>query len=100
MRAGELCAQDIRRAGRGLTVRYGRHSQLLRTMLQAIGLALAGRAGARLALRLASPVSLALPSDLLHSYLASLRFPVVVLRIADRRHIGPRHTVQGASRTV
>ena len=47
----------------GLTVRCGRHSQLLRTMLQAIGLALAGRAGARLALRLASPVSLALPSE-------------------------------------
>lgn len=31
-----------------LTMRYGRHSQLLRTMLQTIGLMLAGRAGSRL----------------------------------------------------
>ncbi len=36
----------------GLTRRYGRRSQLLGTMLAAIGLALAGRAGARLADRL------------------------------------------------
>ncbi len=36
----------------GLTMRYGRRSQLLGTMLATIGLALAGRAGARLADRL------------------------------------------------
>ncbi|HUO40635.1 MAG TPA: hypothetical protein VMU34_23570 [Mycobacterium sp.] len=36
----------------GLTRRYGRRSHLLGTMLAAIGLALAGRAGARLADRL------------------------------------------------
>ena len=41
----------------GLTVRYGRRSQLLRAMLQTVALALAGRAGARLTVRLASPVS-------------------------------------------
>ena len=41
----------------GLTVRYGRHSLLLREMLQTIGLLLAGRAGARLSRRLATPVS-------------------------------------------
>jgi transposase len=40
-----------------LTLRYGRHSQLLRAMLESIGLALAGRAGARLTRRLAVPVS-------------------------------------------
>lgn len=40
-----------------LTLRYGRHSQLLRTMLQTIGLMLAGRAGSRLSERLAAPVS-------------------------------------------
>jgi transposase len=40
-----------------LTVRYGRHSQLLRATLESIGLALAGRAGARLTRRLAAPVS-------------------------------------------
>lgn len=40
-----------------LTVRYGRHSQLLHTMLQTIALLLAGRAGARLSRRLAVPVS-------------------------------------------
>jgi len=38
-------------------MRYGRHSQLLRTMLQTIGLMLAGRAGSRLSRRLAVPVS-------------------------------------------
>ena len=31
----------------GLTIRYGRHSQLLRAMLETLGLFLAGRAGAR-----------------------------------------------------
>lgn len=41
----------------GLTVRYGRRSLLLRAMLESIALALAGRAGARLARRLAMPVS-------------------------------------------
>ena len=40
-----------------LTLRYGRHSQLLRAMLESIGLALAGRAGARLTRSLAVPVS-------------------------------------------
>jgi len=40
-----------------LTIRYGRHSQLLRRMLEAIGLALSGRAGARLADRLSIPVN-------------------------------------------
>lgn len=40
-----------------LTVRYGRHSQLLHTMLQTIARLLAGRPGARLAQRLAVPVS-------------------------------------------
>ena len=41
----------------GLTLRYGRHSVLLRRLLEAIGLALAGRAGARMTTRLAVPVS-------------------------------------------
>jgi transposase len=41
----------------GLTIRYGRHTALLRRLLEAIGLALAGRAGARLAERLGAPVS-------------------------------------------
>jgi hypothetical protein len=41
----------------GLTARYGRHSLLLRTILQTIGLLLAGRVGARLSRRLAAPVS-------------------------------------------
>jgi transposase len=40
-----------------LTVRYGRRSRLLHRMLEAIAVALAGRAGARLAHRLAAPVS-------------------------------------------
>jgi transposase len=40
-----------------LTVRYGRRSVLLHRMLEAIAVALAGRAGARLAHRLAAPVS-------------------------------------------
>lgn len=40
-----------------LTVRYGRRSLLLAAMLQTIALMLAGRAGARLAGRLAVPVS-------------------------------------------
>ena len=42
----------------GLTLRYGRHTVLLRRLLEAIGLALAGRAGARMTTRLATPVSL------------------------------------------
>lgn len=41
----------------GLTIRYGRHSVRLRQVLQTIGLALGGRAGARLACRLATAVS-------------------------------------------
>src|SRR5690242_12347415 len=36
----------------GLTDRYGRRTGLLRRMLESIGMALAGRAGARLAARL------------------------------------------------
>ncbi|MFZ0717985.1 transposase family protein, partial [Mycobacterium sp.] len=40
-----------------LTIRYGRRSELLHRMLEAIAVALAGRAGARLAHRLAAPVS-------------------------------------------
>lgn len=36
----------------GLTTRYARRTPLLRTMLEAIGLALAGRAGARMAAQL------------------------------------------------
>jgi transposase len=40
-----------------LTTRYGRHSRVLHRMLEAIAVALAGRAGARLAGRLAAPVS-------------------------------------------
>lgn len=40
-----------------LTVRYGRYSVPLRTMLQAITLALGGRAGARLTHRLAVAVN-------------------------------------------
>ncbi len=40
-----------------VTIRYGRHSQLLRRILEAIGVALAGRAGARLAERICAPVS-------------------------------------------
>jgi hypothetical protein len=47
-----LCACDIRRTGRRADETYGRRSQLLGTMLAAIGLALPGRAGARLADRL------------------------------------------------
>ncbi|MGI8335164.1 ISL3 family transposase [Actinomadura scrupuli] len=41
----------------GLTVRYGRHSVRLRQVLQSIGLALGGRAGARLTGRLAAAVN-------------------------------------------
>ena len=41
----------------GLTSRHGRRSMLLRRMLEAIGLALAGRAGARLAAQLGAPVN-------------------------------------------
>jgi transposase len=41
----------------GLTTRYARRSPLLRRMLEAIGLALAGRAGARLAGALGLPAS-------------------------------------------
>jgi transposase len=40
----------------GLTVRHGRRTTLLRRMLESIGTALAGRAGARLAARLGLPV--------------------------------------------
>ena len=41
----------------GLTVPYGRRSPVLRAMLEAVGLALAGRPGARLAEVLGLPVS-------------------------------------------
>ncbi|MEV1200012.1 hypothetical protein AB0J07_08390, partial [Microbispora rosea] len=41
----------------GLTVRYGRYSVPLRTLLQTIALALGGRAGARLTHRLAAVVN-------------------------------------------
>ncbi|MGH3096052.1 MAG: ISL3 family transposase [Streptosporangiales bacterium] len=41
----------------GLTVRYGRRTGLLQAMLEQVGLALAGRAGARLAARLGLSVS-------------------------------------------
>jgi len=41
----------------GVTERYARRSVLLRRMLESIGLALAGRAGARLAIKLGVPVS-------------------------------------------
>ncbi|WP_352241890.1 ISL3 family transposase [Microbispora sp. NBRC 16548] len=41
----------------GLTVRYGRYSIPLRTLLQTIALALGGRAGARLTCRLAAAVN-------------------------------------------
>lgn len=41
----------------GLTIRYGRHTVLLRRLLEAVGLALAGRAGARMTRRLAVPTS-------------------------------------------
>ncbi|MGI5154237.1 ISL3 family transposase [Microbispora sp. CA-102843] len=41
----------------GLTIRYGRYSVPLRTLLQTIALALGGRAGARLTCRLAATVN-------------------------------------------
>ncbi len=41
----------------GLTTRYARRTPLLKRMLQAVGLALAGRAGARLATGLGLPAS-------------------------------------------
>lgn len=41
----------------GLTSRYGRHTVVARGMLEAIGVALAGRAGARLAAKLRMPIS-------------------------------------------
>ncbi|GII73629.1 ISL3 family transposase [Sphaerisporangium melleum] len=41
----------------GLTIRYGRYSAPLRTLLQTIGLALGGRAGARLTHHLAAAVN-------------------------------------------
>ncbi|WP_283139765.1 hypothetical protein [Rhizohabitans arisaemae] len=41
----------------GLTVRHGRHSLPLRRLLQTIGLALGGRAGARLTHHLAAAVN-------------------------------------------
>jgi hypothetical protein len=39
----------------GLTARYARRTPLLRTLLEQVALALAGRAGARLAIRLGLP---------------------------------------------
>jgi transposase len=41
----------------GLSIRYGRHTALLRRLLETVGLLLAGRAGARLSERLSVPVS-------------------------------------------
>jgi transposase len=41
----------------GLTMRHARRTPLLRSMLETIGLALAGRAGARMATHLGAPVS-------------------------------------------
>lgn len=41
----------------GLTVRYGRRTPQLKGLLGAIAVALAGRAGERLAARLPAPVS-------------------------------------------
>ena len=41
----------------GLTIRYGRYTPLLLGVLQAVGLALAGRAGVRLLLTLHAVVS-------------------------------------------
>jgi len=49
--------KDLRRAGAGLTVRYGRWSVVAGEALRAIALALGGRAGARLAERLVAAVS-------------------------------------------
>ncbi len=52
-----LREQDVRRAGRGLTVRYARKTPLLAGVLRSIAVALAGRAGSRLAAGLGVPAS-------------------------------------------
>jgi transposase len=52
-----LRAQDVRRAGRRLTTRYARKTPLLAGVLGRIAVALAGRAGSRLAAGLGVPAS-------------------------------------------
>jgi transposase len=52
-----LRAHDVRRAGRGLTARYARKTPLLARVLERIAVALAGRAGSRLAAGLGVPAS-------------------------------------------
>jgi transposase len=54
--AGDCPARTFAEQVDGLTRRHARRTPLLRGMLEAIGLALAGRAGARLAVRLGLPV--------------------------------------------
>ncbi|MFF3666131.1 ISL3 family transposase [Microtetraspora malaysiensis] len=53
----DCCKKTFAEQVTGLTVRYGRYSLPLRQLLQTIGLALGGRAGARLTHRLAAAVN-------------------------------------------
>jgi hypothetical protein len=57
LHGSRLPAQDVRRAVDGLTTRYARKTPLLAGMLESIAVALAGRAGSRLASALGVPAS-------------------------------------------
>jgi transposase len=75
----------------GLTVPYGRRSPVLRAMLEAVGLALAGRAGARLAEVLGLPVSRSTLLRLVRALPEPQTGSVAVLGVDDfalrRRHV-------------
>jgi Transposase len=75
----------------GLTVPYGRRSPVLRAMLEAVGLALAGRPGARLAEVLGLPVSRSSLLRLVRALPEPQTGSVAVLGVDDfalrRRHV-------------
>lgn len=67
----------------GLTVRYGRYSELARRMLEAVALALGGRAGARLTGRLGSQVGRMTLLRLIRALPEPLMLSPVVLGVDD-----------------
>jgi transposase len=67
----------------GLTTRYARRTPLLRTLLEQVALALAGRAGARLASRLGLPASRDTLLRLLHALPDPKADQVAVLGVDD-----------------